>query len=34
VSRFGPAVQGLAPGHAGAHVVHAKHKLIGRVAQR
>jgi hypothetical protein len=25
VSRFGPAVQGLAPGHAGVHVVHAKH---------
>jgi methyltransferase (TIGR00027 family) len=24
-SRFGPAVQGLAPGHAGLHVVHAKH---------
>ncbi len=24
-SRFGHAVQGLAPGHAGAHVVHAKH---------
>ena len=24
-SRFGRAVQGLAPGHAGAHVVHAKH---------
>jgi methyltransferase (TIGR00027 family) len=24
-SRFGPAVQGLAPGHAGVHVVHAKH---------
>ena len=24
-SRFGPAVQGLAPGHLGAHVVHAKH---------
>ncbi len=23
-SRFGPAVQGLAPGHAGVHVVHAK----------
>jgi len=23
--RFGPAVQGLAPGHAGLHVVHAKH---------
>ena len=23
-SRFGPAVQGLAPGHAGLHVVHAK----------
>ena len=25
VSRFGGAVQGLAPGHAGLHVVHAKH---------
>jgi methyltransferase (TIGR00027 family) len=25
VSRFGPAVQALAPGHAGLHVVHAKH---------
>src|ERR1700722_9275061 len=24
-SRFGPAVQGLAPGHAGVHVVHAQH---------
>jgi methyltransferase (TIGR00027 family) len=24
-SRFGRAVQGLAPGHAGVHVVHAKH---------
>jgi methyltransferase (TIGR00027 family) len=24
-SRFGSAVQGLAPGHAGLHVVHAKH---------
>ena len=24
-SRFGPAVQGLAPGHAGVHVVHARH---------
>jgi methyltransferase (TIGR00027 family) len=24
-SRFGPAVQGLAPGRAGVHVVHAKH---------
>jgi methyltransferase (TIGR00027 family) len=24
-SRFGHAVQGLAPGHAGVHVVHAKH---------
>ena len=24
-SRFGSAVQGLAPGHAGAHVVHARH---------
>jgi methyltransferase (TIGR00027 family) len=24
-SRFGRAIQGLAPGHAGAHVVHAKH---------
>jgi methyltransferase (TIGR00027 family) len=24
-SRFGPAVQGLAPGHAGVHVLHAKH---------
>jgi hypothetical protein len=24
-SRFGCAVQGLAPGHAGVHVVHAKH---------
>jgi methyltransferase (TIGR00027 family) len=24
-SSFGPAVQGLAPGHAGVHVVHAKH---------
>jgi methyltransferase (TIGR00027 family) len=24
-SRFGRAVQGLAPGHAGLHVVHAKH---------
>ena len=24
-SRFGDAVQGLAPGHAGVHVVHAKH---------
>jgi methyltransferase (TIGR00027 family) len=24
-SRFGPAVQGLAPGQAGLHVVHAKH---------
>jgi methyltransferase (TIGR00027 family) len=24
-SRFGSAVQGLAPGHAGVHVVHAKH---------
>ena len=23
-SRFGPAIQGLAPGHAGVHVVHAK----------
>jgi O-methyltransferase involved in polyketide biosynthesis len=26
-SRFGHAVQGLAPGHAGVHVVHAKHSL-------
>jgi O-methyltransferase involved in polyketide biosynthesis len=26
-SRFGRAVQGLAPGHAGVHVVHAKHSL-------
>jgi methyltransferase (TIGR00027 family) len=26
-SRFGRAVQGLAPGHAGVHVVHAKHEL-------
>jgi hypothetical protein len=25
VSRFGGAVQGLAPGYAGLHVVHAKH---------
>jgi O-methyltransferase involved in polyketide biosynthesis len=25
VSRFGRAIQGLAPGHAGVHVVHAKH---------
>jgi methyltransferase (TIGR00027 family) len=25
VSRFGGAVQGLAPGHTGVHVVHAKH---------
>jgi len=25
VSRFGHAVQGLAPGHAGLHIVHAKH---------
>ena len=25
VSRFGHAVQGLAPGHAGVHVVHAQH---------
>jgi methyltransferase (TIGR00027 family) len=25
VSRFGSAVQGLAPGHIGVHVVHAKH---------
>ncbi|MGB9030737.1 MAG: SAM-dependent methyltransferase [Acidobacteriaceae bacterium] len=25
VSRFGRAVQGLAPGHAGVHVVHARH---------
>jgi O-methyltransferase involved in polyketide biosynthesis len=25
-SRFGPAIQGLAPGHAGIHVVHAKHE--------
>ena len=24
-SRFGRAVQGLAPGHAGVHVVHARH---------
>ena len=24
-SRFGRAVKGLAPGHAGLHVVHAKH---------
>jgi len=24
-SRFGPAVQGLAPGHLGAHIVHARH---------
>jgi methyltransferase (TIGR00027 family) len=24
-SRFGPAIQALAPGHAGLHVVHAKH---------
>jgi methyltransferase (TIGR00027 family) len=24
-SRFGPAIQGLAPGHLGVHVVHAKH---------
>jgi methyltransferase (TIGR00027 family) len=24
-SRFGSAIQGLAPGHAGLHVVHAKH---------
>ena len=24
-SRFGRAVQGLAPGHLGVHVVHAKH---------
>ena len=24
-SRFGGAVQGLAPGHAGVHVIHAKH---------
>jgi hypothetical protein len=27
-SRFGPAVQGLAPGHAGVHVVHAGTGLI------
>jgi methyltransferase (TIGR00027 family) len=27
VCRFGRAVQGLAPGHAGLHVVHAKHEL-------
>ena len=27
VSRFGRAVQGLAPGHAGAHVVHAKNRI-------
>jgi methyltransferase (TIGR00027 family) len=26
-SRFGRAVQGLAPGHIGVHVVHAKHEL-------
>jgi O-methyltransferase involved in polyketide biosynthesis len=26
-SRFGRAFQGLAPGHAGVHVVHAKHSL-------
>ncbi len=26
-SRFGRAVQGLAPGHLGVHVVHAKHQL-------
>jgi methyltransferase (TIGR00027 family) len=26
-SRFGHAMQGLAPGHAGLHVVHAKHRL-------
>jgi len=26
-SRFGHAVQGLAPGHAGVHVVHAGHQL-------
>ena len=26
VSRFGHSVQALAPGHAGAHVVHAKHE--------
>lgn len=25
-SRFGPSVQGLAPGHAGLHVVHARHE--------
>src|SRR6202142_1126151 len=25
-SRFGSAIQGLAPGHAGVHVVHAKHQ--------
>lgn len=25
-SRFGPAMHGLAPGHAGLHVVHAKHE--------
>jgi hypothetical protein len=24
-ARFGGGVQGLAPGHAGLHVVHAKH---------
>jgi methyltransferase (TIGR00027 family) len=27
-SRFGRAVQGLAPGHAGVHVVHAKHNIL------
>jgi methyltransferase (TIGR00027 family) len=28
-SRFGRAVQGLAPGHAGVHVVHAEHRVQG-----
>lgn len=30
--RFGRAVQGLAPGHAGIHVVHAKHQQSNREA--
>jgi len=31
-SRFGRAIHGLAPGHAGLHVVHAKHKPSGQEA--
>jgi methyltransferase (TIGR00027 family) len=30
-SRFGGAVQGLAPGHAGVHVVHAQHESNARM---